>query len=63
MATNENSSGAISGCGLLFTVLAGALSYTTFHSIGWAIVAGAFGPLYLIYYAAVYGTAKIAGLF
>lgn len=35
--------------------LAIAISYTTNHSIPWAIIHGFFGSLYVIYFALVYG--------
>lgn len=35
--------------------LAMVISYTTWHSIGWAIIHGLFSWLYVIYYAIKYG--------
>jgi len=37
------------------TVMAVILSWTTWHSIGWAIVNGIFGWLYVIYWWINYG--------
>lgn len=37
------------------TALAMVISYTTWNSIGWAIVHGIFGWLYVIYYVIKYG--------
>ena len=51
MADNVTVSGGI-GLGTLIAVLA---SWTMNHSIGWAIVHGIFGWLYIIYYAVQHG--------
>ncbi|KKL67553.1 hypothetical protein LCGC14_2133860 [marine sediment metagenome] len=41
--------------GLSFgSALAIAVSYNTWHHLGWAILHGIFGWLYVIYYALVY---------
>jgi hypothetical protein len=36
--------------GLIGTILAGYLSWITWHSIGWLIINGVFGWLYVIYW-------------
>lgn len=43
--------------GLLFAAGAAKLSYDRFRSIGWAIVAFLFAPLYYIYYSFFVSTA------
>lgn len=40
---------------LVGAACAAALSYTTFHSVGYAVVAAFFGWLYVIYYFICYG--------
>lgn len=35
----------------LGSVLAAIISWTTFHSVGWAIVHGIFGWFYIVYWA------------
>jgi len=50
--SNYSSGGIGIGIG---TVMAVILSWTTWHSIGWAIVNGIFGWLYVIYWWINYG--------
>lgn len=48
--SESTSSGGINIFGLLGVVGAVLLSWEKWHSIGWAIVNGAFGWFYLLYY-------------
>ena len=48
---HSNYSGGIG----LGTIAAAVLSWTTWHSVGWAIVHAIFGWLYVIYYLIAYG--------
>jgi hypothetical protein len=50
---NYSTKASVSGIGM-GTALAMILSWTTWHSIGWAILHGLFSWLYVIYYAINY---------
>jgi hypothetical protein len=50
----SNSSNTSTGIGL-GTVIAAIISWTTNHSVLWAILHGFFGWFYVIYYALGYG--------
>lgn len=62
LMTDSNKSGGC-GFGLFFSLLSGVLSWATFHSIGWALVAGLLGPFYFLYFVIRYGFARVVGLF
>lgn len=50
-----SASSSTASAGISFgSALAIVLSYTTYHSILWAIVAGIFGWLYVLYFALVF---------
>jgi len=51
MSNNSNSTGSGFGIG---AVIAAVLSYTTWHSIGWAILHTLFGWAYVIYWMIFY---------
>jgi hypothetical protein len=54
--SDRNSSSGNMGCvTVVGVILAALMSYNLFHAIGWALLAGFFGWLYVIYYLAFYG--------
>jgi hypothetical protein len=56
MADNDNNSGC--GCSIgIGGLIAGLVSWSTHHSIGWLIVHVVLGWLYVIYWILVYGLA------
>lgn len=59
----SESDGGCGGCGFVGGLLAAALSWTTFKSIGWAIVAFCFSWLYVAYYLIEYGAEALWRLF
>ena len=54
MAEHHHHHHGSTGIGL-GTIIAVLLSWTTWHSLGWAIVHGIFGWFYVIYYLLQYG--------
>ena len=52
MSDTHNHYGGGIGLG---TIAAAVLSWTTWHSVGWAIIHAIFGWLYVIYYLIAYG--------
>jgi hypothetical protein len=62
-AMAERSGGTGGGCWLFFAAIAAAMSWFTFHKIGWAVVAAFFGPLYIVYYLIRYGFDVFSKLF
>ena len=49
----DDKTAASSGIGI-GSVIAFAISYCTWHSIGWGIIHGLFGWAYVLYFAIVY---------
>jgi hypothetical protein len=54
MENESNNSKASSAVISFGTVLATVISYTTWHSITWAIIHGLLGWIYVFYYAIKY---------
>ena len=50
MSGSRTSNSGLTGCGVLGMIVASIISWSLYHSVGWLIVHGLFGWLYVIYW-------------